>query len=167
MTRHRLSKRCGFVDAGKEFSRLSRSYFVGGHYRESASTTVTPVLDPTNVQQVGEIAECTAAPFVVGKPLGILLTCWAACRLRVGALPRDSTWTTLAGAAVCAGIGFTVALFITRLSLTAPADQDAARLGILAASVLSALAGLLFVVLTSRRSSSPRPCTSTRIGSTS
>jgi NhaA family Na+:H+ antiporter len=105
--------------------------------------------------------------FVVGKPVGILLTCWAACRLRVGALPRDSTWTTLAGAAICAGIGFTVALFITRLSLTAPADQDAARLGILVASVLSAVAGLLFVALTSRRGSARPPCTSTRIGSSS
>lgn len=103
--------------------------------------------------------------FVIGKPLGILLTCWAACRLRLGALPRDSTWTTLAGAAICAGVGFTVSLFITRLSLATAADQDAARLGVLVASVAAALAGLLFVAVTSRRGSNPSPRTSARIGS--
>jgi NhaA family Na+:H+ antiporter len=103
--------------------------------------------------------------FVVGKPLGILLTCWAACRLRLGALPRDSTWTTLTGAAICAGIGFTVSLFITRLSLATSADQDAARLGVLVASLAAAVAGLLFVAVTGRPGSPHSPRTSTRIGS--
>jgi NhaA family Na+:H+ antiporter len=117
----------------------------------------------------GHVAVGVVVAFVVGKPLGILLTSWAACRLRLAALPRDSTWTSLSGAAVCAGIGFTVSLFITRLSLTSPADQDAARLGVLVASVGAAVLGLLFVSLTSRTGRrdalrSPRP--STRIGST-
>jgi Na+/H+ antiporter NhaA len=60
-------------------------------------------------------------------------------------------------------------LFITRLSLAAPADQDAARLGVLVASVASAAGGLLFLSLTSRtprRSGARLSCTSTRIGST-
>jgi NhaA family Na+:H+ antiporter len=112
-----------------------------------------------------EIAVGVLLAFVVGKPLGILFTCWAACRLRVGALPRDSTWTTLTGAAICAGIGCTVSLYIARLSLVAPADQDAARLGVLIASVASAVGGLLFLSLTSRRSGRLSR-TSTRIGST-
>jgi NhaA family Na+:H+ antiporter len=115
------------------------------------------------------VAVGVVVAFVVGKPLGILLTCWAACRLRVAALPRDSTWTSLAGAAVCAGIGFTVSLFIIRLSLTTPDDQDAARLGVLIASLAAALGGLLVVSLTTRatRSDSARPLlTPTRIGST-
>jgi Na+:H+ antiporter, NhaA family len=123
-----------------------------------------------HLDRVGsQIAVGVVVAFVVGKPLGILLTCWAACRLRVAALPRDSTWTSLAGAAVCAGIGFTVALFITRLSLTTPADQDAARLGVLVASVAAALGGLLVVSLTTRgsRADGARPSlTPTRIGST-
>jgi NhaA family Na+:H+ antiporter len=117
----------------------------------------------------GRIALGVVLAFVVGKPLGILLTCWAACRLRVAALPHDSTWLSLAGAAICAGIGFTVSLFIIRLSLAGQADQDAARLGVLVASVAAALLGLLFVSLTSRtgrRDDVRPPRTSTRIGST-
>jgi len=117
-------------------------------------------LDPVG----SRVAVGIVLAFVVGKPVGVLLTCWAACRLRLGALPHDSTWTTLTGAAICAGIGFTVSLFITRLSLAAPADQDAARLGVLVASIAAALAGLLFVAVTARRASPP-PCTPTRIGS--
>ena len=116
-----------------------------------------------------EVAVGVVLAFVVGKPLGILLTCWAACRLRMGALPRDSTWTTLTGAAICAGIGCTVSLFIARLSLVAPAEQDAARLGVLVASLASAVGCLIFVLLTSRspRRDGGRPIpTSTRIGST-
>jgi Na+:H+ antiporter, NhaA family len=117
----------------------------------------------------GRVAIGVVLAFVVGKPLGILLTCWVSCRLRVAALPRDSTWTSLTGAAICAGIGFTVSLFIIRLSLAAPGDQDAARLGVLVASGAAALLGLLFVLLTSRtgrRDGARTPRTSTRIGST-
>lgn len=118
----------------------------------------------------GRVAVGVAVAFVLGKPLGILLISWAACRLRLAALPRDSTWTSLAGAAICAGIGFTVSLFITRLSLTGAADQDAARLGVLVASVAAAVLGLLFVSLTSRtgrRDGVLPPRTSPRIGSPS
>jgi NhaA family Na+:H+ antiporter len=118
-------------------------------------------LDPVGTRVVAGVV----LAFVVGKPVGILFTCWAACRLRVGALPRDSGWTDLTGAALCAGIGFTVSLFITRLSLATMADQDAARLGVLIASVTAAVAGLLFVAVTARRRSRRPPCTSTRIGS--
>jgi NhaA family Na+:H+ antiporter len=117
----------------------------------------------------GRVALGVVLAFVVGKPLGILLTCWAACRLRVAALPHDSTWTSLAGAAICAGIGFTVSLFIIRLSLNGTPDQDAARLGVLLASGGAALLGLLFVSLTSqsgRRDGVPSPRTSTPMGST-
>lgn len=49
------------MDAAKEFSRLSRTYFAGGKLRESTSTTLLPVVDPATGQPLGEIAECTAA----------------------------------------------------------------------------------------------------------
>ena len=49
------------MDAGKEFSRLSRSYVAGGVLRESTSDAVVPVLDPATGQPLGEIAECTPA----------------------------------------------------------------------------------------------------------
>jgi Na+/H+ antiporter NhaA len=42
------------------------------------------------------------------------------------------------GAGSAAGIGFTVAIFITELALVNPTDQSDAKLAILAASVVSA-----------------------------
>ncbi len=42
---------------------------------------------------------------------------------------------------VLAGIGFTVALFVTSLAFTDPALTDAAKVGILVASLLSGVIG--------------------------
>ena len=53
----------------------------------------------------------------------------------------------LVGVAALAGIGFIVSLFITSLAFQTPAVQDAAKVGILAASLL---AGLLGAVLLAR-----------------
>jgi len=47
------------VDASKEFSRLSRTYFCNGTFRDSTATKTYPVLDPATGLGIGEIAECT------------------------------------------------------------------------------------------------------------
>ena len=54
---------------------------------------------------------------VLGKPVGILATCFVTAKLGVAELPRSVTWTQLAGISVLAGIGFTVSLFIGRTLL--------------------------------------------------
>jgi len=53
----------------------------------------------------------------------------------------DLCWTLLAGGALLAGIGFTMALFIAHLAFGKDLI-DAAKLGILSASVVSAVAGV-------------------------
>ena len=55
--------------------------------------------------------------------------------------PRKCTWPMVAGIALIAGIGFTVALFITELAFDPGALQDAAKIGVLAASTLAAVLG--------------------------
>ena len=94
---------------------------------------------------------------VVGKPLGITLGAWLA--VRFGAtLTSGVSWTQLAAMGVIAGIGFTVALFITELSypaevLGAGAAEELlreAKVGILIGSVVAALAGLLTLAAVSR-----------------
>ena len=45
----------------KELTRLSRTYFVEGQHRESASSTVFPAIDPAAGEQIGEVADCTEA----------------------------------------------------------------------------------------------------------
>jgi NhaA family Na+:H+ antiporter len=84
---------------------------------------------------------------VVGKPLGISLLSWLAVKSGRGALPAGVTWTQVAGAGCLAGIGFTMSLFISDLAFDDPALISTAKVGILAASVVS---GILGCVLLSR-----------------
>jgi Na+:H+ antiporter, NhaA family len=85
---------------------------------------------------------------VVGKPLGIGAAVWAATRTGVARLPSDVTPRLLAGAAVLAGIGFTVALFVAELAF---ADPETAKLAILAASAVASVLGVLILRREGRR----------------
>ena len=87
---------------------------------------------------------------VVGKPAGIISATWLARRLRIGVLPEGLTMPHVIGGGMLAGIGFTVALFITELSLGAGEQADIAKLAILAASVLAAAAGAVALLLAHR-----------------
>jgi NhaA family Na+:H+ antiporter len=49
------------------------------------------------------------------------------------------------GLAIVAGIGFTVALFVTSISLEDPALVDAAKVGILFGSLVAGVVGYLFL----------------------
>jgi NhaA family Na+:H+ antiporter len=79
----------------------------------------------------------------LGKPIGILVACLLAVRLRLAALPTGVSWRHIFGVGCLGGIGFTMALFIANLAFKdTQAELDHAKLGILLASVLSAVAGL-------------------------
>jgi Na+:H+ antiporter, NhaA family len=78
---------------------------------------------------------------VGGKTIGVLAGAAVAVRLGIGRLPAGTTWRHVFGLAVCAGIGFTVALFVTSLSFTDPALTDSAKVGILAGSLIAGVAG--------------------------
>ena len=78
---------------------------------------------------------------VVGKTVGVFGGAWLAVRLGVGRLPTSATWRHMLGLAVTAGIGFTVALFVTGLSFTDPALTSSAKIGILLASTVAGLLG--------------------------
>jgi NhaA family Na+:H+ antiporter len=55
------------------------------------------------------------------------------------------------GLAATAGIGFTVALFVTALSFDTPALTSSAKIGVLAASVTAGLLGFLLLRTLPRR----------------
>jgi NhaA family Na+:H+ antiporter len=82
---------------------------------------------------------------VVGKPLGIGGAVWAANRSRIGRLPAEVTPRMVLGVAALAGVGFTVALFITDLAFGAQQDVETAKLAILGASVLAGLFGAVLL----------------------
>lgn len=78
---------------------------------------------------------------VVGKAVGVLGASALAVRLGIGRLPHGTTWRHMGGLAVCAGIGFTVALFVTSISFDDPALADSAKVGILVGSLIAGVAG--------------------------
>jgi NhaA family Na+:H+ antiporter len=80
---------------------------------------------------------------VVGKTVGITAAAWLAVRSGLGRLPEGATWPMVAGIAIVAGIGFTVSLFIAELAFAAGSLQDAAKVGVLAASTVAAVLGLI------------------------
>jgi Na+/H+ antiporter NhaA len=87
------------------------------------------------------------AAYVVGKPLGILGAAWLGTRKRFGGGRLTVTWPALLGTAAAAGVGFTVSLLVASLAFDG-ALLDQAKIGILAAAVLSpVLAWLAFKVM--------------------
>jgi NhaA family Na+:H+ antiporter len=82
-----------------------------------------------------------ALGLLIGKPVGVLLFSWLAVVLGIGRLPSGASWLHMAALGVCAGIGFTVALFVTSLSFDAPTLTDSAKIGVLTASFLAAVLG--------------------------
>jgi len=77
---------------------------------------------------------------VAGKFLGIALFTAAAVRSGVGRLPQGVRRSHVTGGAALAGIGFTVSLFVADLAFDDPQRQAEARIGVLAASIIAALA---------------------------
>jgi len=107
----------GFVSAGVS---------LGGGMRELASPLPLAVL----------------AGLIFGKQLGIFGAIWAAIRTGAAARPSNAGWQHLYGAALLCGIGFTMSLFIGGLAF--PGNDvlvDQAKVGTLAGSLVSALAG--------------------------
>jgi NhaA family Na+:H+ antiporter len=91
------------------------------------------------------------AGLVVGKTVGVTVFTWLATRTGITRLPEGVGWGQLVGVAALAGIGFTVSLFITSLAFQTQAIQDAAKVGILIASLLAGLLGALLLARFRRR----------------
>lgn len=64
-------------------------------------------------------------------------------KLKVSALPLGAKWSHIIGIALLAGVGFTMSLFITGLAFHDLVMIDKAKGGILLASAISGITGLL------------------------
>ena len=96
--------------------------------------------------EVGQpVAVAIFAGLVIGKPIGVLTFSGVAAGLRLATRPHDLRWSLLSAGSLLTGIGFTMSLFIAGLAYP-PALLDAAKIGILTASVVSAAAGLLMLI---------------------
>ena len=107
---------------------------------------------PISVAALGDpIVVAVIVGLAAGKPIGIVAGCWIACATGLARRTAELGWPVLLGAGVLSGIGFTMALFIANLALHGPL-LDAAKLGILLASLLCAVAGMVML-----RAVLPRP----------
>lgn len=98
------------------------------------------------------VATAVLLGLLIGKPTGITLFSWLAVRLGFASLPKGVSWGAILGGGFLAGIGFTMAIFIASLALQGDL-LDAAKVGIIAGSFLSAIIGLAALVLLLPKSS--------------
>ena len=83
----------------------------------------------------------------VGKQLGVFTFAWLAVKVGLAKLPRDVDWKQVYGVSLLCGIGFTMSLFIGSLAFENSGGDlfFDERLGIIAASILSAICGYLWL----------------------
>lgn len=92
------------------------------------------------------------AGLTLGKPIGVFSMSWLAARFGLARLLPGLSWPLLAAGGLLTGIGFTMSLFIAGLAFPASL-LETAKIGILCASLTSAVAGVsLLILLTSKKS---------------
>jgi len=83
---------------------------------------------------------------VLGKPIGIVGFSWLATRTGIAAMPVRVGWRQILGVGMLGGIGFTMSLFIANLAFGPTPGLETAKIGILAASVVSGVAGAIVLL---------------------
>ena len=87
---------------------------------------------------------------VFGKFLGITCFTWITVKIGLSVLPGGVGWRHIMGAAWLGGIGFTMSLFIGQLAFAGqPSLFEDVRIGILIASLIAAIIGLLWLYFSS------------------
>ncbi|GAA0657962.1 NhaA family Na+:H+ antiporter [Sphingomonas insulae] len=86
----------------------------------------------------------------LGKQLGIFAAIWGADRLGIARRPNGVSWAQIYGMTLVAGIGFTMSLFIGGLAFADAALIERVKIGVLAGSIASALAGIVVLVACGR-----------------
>lgn len=84
--------------------------------------------------EASTVVIAVAVGLLIGKPVGVLVACWAALKARVALLPVGLSARHLVVLGLVAGIGFTMSLFIAKLAFADPTLLAAAKIGILGAS---------------------------------
>lgn len=91
----------------------------------------------------------------LGKQVGIFGLVWLAVRAGLAAKPDQVSWLQIYAAALIAGIGFTMSLFIGGLAFEDPAHQNLVRLGVLAGSLTSGVCGAALLAIATRAPAKP------------
>ena len=92
----------------------------------------------------GPIALGVAGGLFIGKQLGVFGAAFLVIVLKLARRPTGAKWIELYGLSLLCGLGFTMSLFIGQLAfpLSDAVAQAQVRIGVVAGSVLSTLAGM-------------------------
>jgi Na+:H+ antiporter, NhaA family len=82
---------------------------------------------------------------VVGKAVGITAFSFLAVKSKIAGMADGLTWTGITGIGILAGVGFTVALFISGLSFADDALVASAKVAVIAASLAAGGVGYFFL----------------------
>ena len=87
---------------------------------------------------------------VIGKPLGILLFTFFGVSVGICSLPKDLKWSSIIGAGMLGGIGFTMSIFITLLAFKndGSAVNTYSKIAILIAYFIAGTMGFLWLKFT-------------------
>ncbi|WP_461533212.1 Na+/H+ antiporter NhaA [Sinomicrobium sp.] len=88
------------------------------------------------------------AGLVIGKCLGIFSFTWLSSKLKITKLPEKTGWKHIFGLSLLAGMGFTMSLFVTNLAFSDSEMINQAKYGILLASSIAAILGVLVLKTT-------------------
>lgn len=108
---------------------------------------------------LGAVGWGVAAGLLLGKPIGITAGAWLGVRLGLCDLGDALSFRLVHAVSWLGGIGFTMSLFITGLSLSG-ADATGAKVGLLSASIVAALVGAFAVVRATSTPGSTSPAES-------
>jgi len=101
----------------------------------------------------GPIALGVAAGLFLGKQVGVFGAAALVIGLKLARRPTGAKWVELYGLSLLCGLGFTMSLFIGQLAfpLSDAAAQAQVRIGVVAGSLASALAGMAILAWAQRR----------------
>ena len=84
----------------------------------------------------------------VGKQLGVFVFSYVSIKMKFAQMPSNSNWFNLYGVGILTGIGFTMSLFVGNLAFVDNVQYiDGVKIGVLAGSLLSTLAGYFLILL--------------------
>jgi len=86
---------------------------------------------------------------IIGKPLGIFLFALLGVSLGLCKLPKDLKWTSIIGAGMLGGIGFTMSIFITLLAFPGNGEVITnSKIAIIIASFIAGTMGFIWLKIT-------------------
>ncbi len=86
------------------------------------------------------------AGLVLGKFIGVSIFSHLVIKLKLAELPQGVGFRDIYGAALLAGIGFTMSIFISDLAFSDPQLIQVAKVGIFTASILAAVLGVFMLL---------------------